>query len=198
MEIKELSLKELKKVSDEGLILQGCGGNLSEWVDGVNEMLTDEGILLGGDRFTDVSSFRHDGHTNLLFNMKDVDLDIGKLAVWRLRSHAQFGGTWLSDYLPNRLGVRMESCEEGKSIKPYCELIGQDGNIFNLMGIARKTLVNSGMSESADEMCKRIRESGSYSAALNIIGEYVNITGSTDDDIDEEQEYEMPEMFGQT
>ena len=30
----------------EGLILQGCGGDLTEWVDGINEILTKEGILL--------------------------------------------------------------------------------------------------------------------------------------------------------
>ena len=26
-----------------GLILQGCGGDLRQWVDGVNEMLAEEG-----------------------------------------------------------------------------------------------------------------------------------------------------------
>lgn len=26
----------------EGLILQGCGGETQEWVDGINEMLTDK------------------------------------------------------------------------------------------------------------------------------------------------------------
>ena len=31
----------------EGLILQGCGGEVQEWVDGINKMLTDKGILLG-------------------------------------------------------------------------------------------------------------------------------------------------------
>jgi hypothetical protein len=33
---------------------------------------------------------------------------MGKLAIWRLQSHSAFGGTWLSDYLPNRLGVHMD------------------------------------------------------------------------------------------
>ena len=33
----------------EGLILQGCGGDLKEWEDGVNELLTESGILLEGD-----------------------------------------------------------------------------------------------------------------------------------------------------
>ena len=34
---------------------------------------------------------------------EDVKLDMGKLAMWRLRTHEAYGGTWLSDYIPNRL-----------------------------------------------------------------------------------------------
>ena len=37
--IKEITVGELKKMTDkEGLILQGCGGDLKEWEDGVNEL----------------------------------------------------------------------------------------------------------------------------------------------------------------
>ena len=32
-----------------GLILQGCGGDLQTWIDGVNDMLTVDGILLEGE-----------------------------------------------------------------------------------------------------------------------------------------------------
>ena len=35
--------------SQEGLSLQGCGGSLQEWVDGINGLLTEAGILLEGD-----------------------------------------------------------------------------------------------------------------------------------------------------
>jgi hypothetical protein len=91
--------------SHEGLVIQGCGGDLSEWVNGINDMLTKEGILQNSDTFKDVSVFENDGCTNLLFSLENVDLDMGKLAIWRLRSHETFGGTWLSDYLPNRLAV---------------------------------------------------------------------------------------------
>ena len=59
------------------------------------------------------------------------------------------------------------------SKKPKCPLIGQDGNIFNLMGIASKTLKRNGMYDEAKEMCSRITSSGSYYEALNVIGEYV-------------------------
>lgn len=60
--------------------------------------------------------------------------------------------------------------------KPDCPLIGQNGNIFNLMGIASRTLRKNGMADEATEMTERIYQSGSYDEALCIIGEYVNIT----------------------
>ncbi|WP_138203678.1 hypothetical protein [Haloimpatiens lingqiaonensis] len=59
--------------------------------------------------------------------------------------------------------------------KPKCKLIGENGNVFNLMGIAYKTLIRANLKEEADEMIKRIMESGSYMEALAIISEYVEI-----------------------
>ena len=76
--------------------------------------------------------------------------------------------------------------------KPDCALIGQDGNIFNLMGIASRTLRQHGMAEEAKEMTNRIYQSGSYGEALTIIGEYVNITDEdTEPDYADEEEMEM-------
>ena len=60
--------------------------------------------------------------------------------------------------------------------KPKCALIGQDGNIFNLVGIASRTLKQNGMREQAKEMSDKVFSSYSYDEALNIIGEYVEIT----------------------
>ena len=99
----------------EGLILQGCGGDLNEWLDGINEMLTESGILEDGTKFTEVYEFQNDGLTCLMFPFDDnVKLAVGKLAVWRLQTHEQFGGTWLSDYVPNRLGgfAGEKTCED--------------------------------------------------------------------------------------
>ena len=110
--------------------------------------------------------------------------------MWRLQTHANFGGTWLSDYVPNRLGgfsAKRENAE--KAQKPDCPLIGQDGNIFNLMGIASRTLKQNGLADQAKEMCDRIHESGDYYKALGIIGEYVNIT-SVDEMPDEGADFE--------
>ena len=91
----------------EGLNLQGCGGPIQEWIDGINDLLTEEGILLNGSRFTKVSSFQNDGLTNLLFHFDGVELKTGALAMWRLQTHSQFGGTWLSDYVPRTAELRV-------------------------------------------------------------------------------------------
>lgn len=66
---------------------------------------------------------------------------------------------------------------EKKMEKPECELIGQDGNVFNLIGIASRTLKRAGQREQADEMKKRIMggEADSYDKALQIIMEYVEV-----------------------
>ena len=70
----------------EGLIIQGCGGDLEEWVAGINELLTKENILLDGDTFKDIYVFEHDDRTNLLFSLEKVKMDWNKLAIWRLSS----------------------------------------------------------------------------------------------------------------
>ena len=69
-------------------------------------------------------------------------------------------------------------------MRPDCVLIGEDGNIFNLVGIAPRTLRGNGLDEQADEMRDRIigGECGTYYEALNVIAEYVNITGPEEAD----------------
>ena len=182
--MKQITTDALRRMEGwEGLVLQGCGGDLQEWVDGINELLTAEGILKNGSRLEDVSTFQHDGLTNLLFPFEGADLAMGRLAMWRLQTHEQFGGTWLSDYVPNKLGgfIREQAPQ-----KPDCQLIGEDGNIFNLLGIAARTLRQNGLEAQAKEMQERIMggECGDYCAALNVIGEYVNITGPEESGMD--------------
>ena len=182
MGIKNISLHGLRKMNgSEGLILQGCGGDLQEWVDGINDMLTESGILRNGSRFDNVYTFKNEGLTCLLFPFDEVQPDVGKLAIWRLETRENFGSTWLSDYVPNNLGGFIEEQSENHEMKgkmqenkrPKCPIIGADGNIFNIMGAASKTLKRSGMSEDAREMCSRVTSSGSYEEALGIIMEYV-------------------------
>ena len=196
MSVKKIRAEELRRMNgQEGLILQGCGGELRDWVDGINDMLIKSDILFDGTKFKaeNCLAFENEGLTNLLFPFsEDVKLNMGKLAMWRLQTHSNFGGKWLSDYVDNRLGGFIpEKASEQK--KPDCKLIGEDGNIFNLMGIASRTLRQNDMVEQAVEMRDRICASGSYGEALCIIGDYVNITGDADLD---ECEYESMEFGG--
>lgn len=226
MSIKNIEAEELREMNGkEGLIIQGCGGPLQEWLDGINEMLTEAGILQNGSKFTDVYVFQNEDVINILFSLEGVDLNMGKLAAWRLQTHGQFYGTWLSDYVTNQLGGFIEESKEiiedqislnmngdkleifvddkltaeisdGRadmdfalevlegmgytviSDKPDCALIGEDGNVFNLIGIASRTLKKHGLGDQAKEMSSRVFACGSYNEALCIIGEYVNITDS--------------------
>ena len=68
--------------------------------------------------------------------------------------------------------------------KPSCPLIGQNGNIFHLMGLASRTLRQCGMADEAKEMQNRIMggDCHSYEEALRIISEYVETELSRDTD----------------
>ena len=186
--IKEINEHDLLKMKDkEGLILQGCGGDLNDWLQGINEDFTKRNILMNNSKFEDIYSFKSGEITNLLFPLDNADVNVPKLAMWRIGTHEVFGGTWLSDYIDNRLSDKEEvvNNENQEVIKPDCELIGQDSNIFNLMGIASKTLKRNGMSNDAKEMCDRITSSGSYDEALSIIDEYGEITSADDEETED-------------
>ncbi len=183
MSIQKISKEQLRRMGNqEGLILQGCGSDPQEWLDGINQILTEEGILKKGARFEEAYTFEHDGLTCLLFPFKEgMAIEMGRLAMWRLQTHSTFGGTWLSDYVPNRLGGFVQVQEAKAELehgKPNCPLISTDRNIFHLMGKASETLRKNGMQEQADEMRNRIFQCKSYHSALSIIGDYVNITSA--------------------
>ncbi len=67
--------------------------------------------------------------------------------------------------------------------KPLCPIIGANGNIFNILGIASRTLKDNGMTEEAAEMYSRVTSSGSYEEALGIITEY--ITPCSEEELEE-------------
>ena len=57
--------------------------------------------------------------------------------------------------------------------RPPMNLVGMDGNIFFVMGMASSVLQQHGMEENAKEMFERVKQSGDYYKALGIISEYV-------------------------
>lgn len=70
--INIINTEDLRRMKNsEGLIIQGCGGDLHEWIDGINELLTKDKILLDGTVFTEVSAFKHGELTNLLFHFNE-------------------------------------------------------------------------------------------------------------------------------
>lgn len=62
--------------------------------------------------------------------------------------------------------------------KTIVKLVGEDGNVFNLMSICAKALKKDGYHKEADEMINKITTiAKSYDEALQIMCEYVNPDG---------------------
>lgn len=66
--------------------------------------------------------------------------------------------------------------EENKTEKkkPEVKLVGQDGNVFSIIGRCRRALIKAGQHDEAKEMVDRATKAVSYSAALGIVQEYVD------------------------
>lgn len=95
-------LSYLASTGKEGLVFLGCGGDLQEWISGINEVLNEEGIGQGTfeEKFSEVNVTQSTGgRTDLTFVFcLEPKLDLGRLAMWRLR----FGQcSWLSDFVVN-------------------------------------------------------------------------------------------------
>lgn len=59
-------------------------------------------------------------------------------------------------------------------VKPECKLVGADGNVFMLMGLASRALKKAGFPEKAVEMLRKVSQQKSYDSALGVICEYVD------------------------
>lgn len=59
--------------------------------------------------------------------------------------------------------------------KPECKLIGEDGNVFYIIGKVKRTLIQHNQRSEADEFVKRAFSSGSYEEVLSICQDYVEI-----------------------
>ena len=63
--------------------------------------------------------------------------------------------------------------------KPQMNLLGEDGNIYAILGRASRLLRQNGQSSEAEQMYFRVTSSNSYDEALRIISEYVETELST-------------------
>ena len=62
--IEAQQLRSMKK--QEGLVIQGCGGDLKEWAEGINEMLAKSGILKNDGKFEKCFVFENEKVCSLM------------------------------------------------------------------------------------------------------------------------------------
>lgn len=60
-------------------------------------------------------------------------------------------------------------------IKPKVELVGQDNNIYVLVGLCSRALKKAGQFDEAKEMQEKIFKASSYDNALCILMDYCDI-----------------------
>lgn len=78
----------------EALVFLGCGGPLTEWTKGISEQL--DGIVPTVLEWYKIKTTG--GRIDLVMLLPKKDVDIGKLAIWRIK----FGDcSWWSDYVTN-------------------------------------------------------------------------------------------------
>ena len=100
------------------------------------------------------------------FEQRDIRVEDGTLAVHFWQDH---------DFELKRDVPDMTEFKKllNRPKKPKMQLIGQDGNIFAIMGRASRLLKSSGQGDKAKEMRDRVMSCDSYQKALNIVSEYV-------------------------
>ena len=59
--------------------------------------------------------------------------------------------------------------------KPIANVVGQNGNVFNIIAICSKALKEVGMRDEAKEMQTKVMSSGGYDEALGIMGDYCDL-----------------------
>ncbi|NLH78726.1 MAG: hypothetical protein GX465_17015 [Acidobacteria bacterium] len=60
-------------------------------------------------------------------------------------------------------------------MKPKCKLVGEDGNVFNIIGRVSKSLQQAGLKKEAAEFQDKAFNSGSYDKVLQLAMEYVEV-----------------------
>ena len=59
--------------------------------------------------------------------------------------------------------------------KPTCKLIGEDGNVFAIIGKVSSTLKKAGQKEQAEEFKNKAFNAGSYDEVLQLAMEYTEV-----------------------
>lgn len=64
---------------------------------------------------------------------------------------------------------------QGEVRKPVVKLVGQNGNVFNVIGLVKRALERAGQRDKAEEFVKRAFKSGSYDNVLALVFEYCEV-----------------------
>ncbi len=59
--------------------------------------------------------------------------------------------------------------------KPTCKLVGEDGNVFSIIGRVRAALREAGQEDRGREFVERAFHAGSYDEVLRLCTEYVEV-----------------------
>ncbi len=70
---------------------------------------------------------------------------------------------------------RIRKVKVSEKIKPEVKLVGQDGNVFNLVGLCSRALREVGQYDEVDEMRNKVFKASSYDDALCIMMDYCNV-----------------------
>ena len=62
-----------------------------------------------------------------------------------------------------------------KMLKPECELLGHDGNVFNVIGRVVRALEKNGLKQEAVEFRQKALKSTSYDEVIKLCFDYVDV-----------------------
>ena len=97
-----------------------------------------------------------------------VEKDFGRMEVTKLyKSGLEKYGKEYDILLPEEVFEYIK--------KPEVRLVGENGNIFNLLSIIRKEFIRRNELKIFEKLVEEVENSKSYDNAINVIREYVDI-----------------------
>ncbi len=104
--IEKRTLSFMKEIIDEGrdgIVFPGAGGELEEWRTGILDMLKEQGIAQSVEDFDPpFYGVTTGGRIDFIMPFaKKNQLNLGALAMWRLKMHGSLMPKWLSDFVVN-------------------------------------------------------------------------------------------------
>ncbi|MBQ2854322.1 MAG: hypothetical protein IJE81_02490 [Oscillospiraceae bacterium] len=106
MSIRNTTITQLRQMEDqEGLVLQGCGGSLREWQDGINHLLTEESTikvqltsylnrflkdLSREDRYLFLRRYWHGDRVDVIAHSLGITPHLASVRLFRLRQKLKY------------------------------------------------------------------------------------------------------------